>query len=121
MDLMIVDDSKMMRDVILDICKQFNVLKPVAVVSDGQQAVAEFIKHRPQLITMDLTMPKLDGISAILKIIEIDPTVKILVISAVSDVETAIKALSSGARGFLLKPFSREDLTEYIIEILKEK
>ena len=120
MDLMIVDDSKIMQNFILDICKQFNVLRAVAVVNDGQEAVKAFIQYRPQLITMDLTMPNLDGVSAIKKIIEIDPTVKILVISAVADKETAFQSLVHGARGFLCKPFSKEDLTDFIIEILKD-
>lgn len=121
MDLMIVDDSKIMQNFILGICKQFNVLRPIAIVSDGQEAVREFIKHRPHVITMDLTMPNLDGVGAIKQIVKIDPSVKILVISAVTDLETSIQSLSAGARGFLLKPFSREELTEYMIEILKEK
>lgn len=118
---MIVDDSKMMQEIILEVCSQFNVLRPIATVMDGQEALRAFKQYRPHVITMDLTMPKLDGISAIKKIMEIDPKVKILVISAVSDTETALQALSAGARGFLFKPFSKEELTEYMIEILKEK
>lgn len=120
MNLMIVDDSRLMQDFICDVCKQFNVFRAVTIVNDGQEAVREFLKSRPKLITMDLTMPNLDGIGAIKKIMAIDSSAKILVISAVSDQETAIEALSAGARGFLFKPFSREQLTDYIIEMLKE-
>lgn len=121
MDLMIVDDSKIMQELIFEVCSQFNVLHPVAVVNDGEEAVNAFIKFRPQIITMDLTMPKLDGIEAIKRIVAIDPKVKILVISAVSDNNIAINSLAAGARGFLFKPFGKESLTELMIEILKEK
>lgn len=121
MDLMIVDDSKIMQGLIIDVCNQFNVLRPVAVVNDGEEAVNAFIKYRPHVITMDLTMPKLDGIEAIKRIIAIDNKVKILVISAVSDNNMAINSLIAGARGFLPKPFAKEKLTELMIEILNEK
>jgi two-component system, chemotaxis family, chemotaxis protein CheY len=118
MKLMIVDDSKIMRQMIMDVCKQFNGLTIVATAGDGEEAISSFKKVRPEIITMDLTMPNLDGVGAIKEIIRLDPTVKILVISALSDQETALESISEGAQGFLYKPFSKEELTEAILGIL---
>lgn len=116
--MMIVDDSKIIRQMILDICKKFDGLTVVATAVDGMEAISHFKKLRPKMITMDLTMPNLDGIGAIKEIIKIDPTVRILVISALSDQETALESISEGAQGFIYKPFSKEELTEAILGIL---
>lgn len=116
--MMIVDDSKIIRQMILDICKKFDGLTVVATAVDGMEAISHFKKLRPKMITMDLTMPNLDGIGAIKEIIKIDPTVRILVISALSDQETALESISEGAQGFIYKPFSKEELTEAILGVL---
>lgn len=119
MNMMIVDDSKVMRQMIMAVCKQFNGITIVATATDGQEAINSFRRLKPHLVTMDLTMPNLDGVQAIKEIIKIEPNVKILVISALSDQETALESISEGAKGFLYKPFSKEELTEAIIGILE--
>ena len=118
MNMMIVDDSKIMRQMIHEVCKQFNGITIVAMAGDGQEAITAFKRVRPEIITMDLTMPNLDGVGAIKQIMKLDPKVKILVISALSDQETALESISEGAKGFLYKPFSKEELTEAILGIL---
>ena len=69
---------------------------------------------------MDLTMPEMDGIECIKNIIKIDDSVKILVISALSDKATGIQALKEGALGFLCKPFTEEQLLAALIELDQE-
>lgn len=117
--LMIVDDSNIIRN---RIQRAYNSEKftMVATASSGVDAVEKFKIYRPEVVTMDLTMPQMDGLECIQKIVEIDPNVRILVVSALSDKATGIEALSLGASGFLTKPFSEEELVEALDELMRD-
>ena len=114
LSLMIVDDSNIIRRKIERCNDQFNV---VASAANGLQALELFKQTRPQLVTMDLTMPEMDGIACIQQLIALDPAVWILVVSALSDKATGIDALKKGARGFLCKPFTEEQLLDALNEL----
>ena len=75
---------------------------------------------RPDLVTMDLTMPEMDGLECIQGITNINEDANILVVSALSDKATGIRALEYGARGFIYKPFSDEDLFSALKELLED-
>lgn len=107
--LMIVDDSNIIRSKIARLDRK-SIFSVVASVGDGLQAIEALKEHKPDVVTMDLTMPNMDGITCIKKLLELNEDLRILVVSALSDRETAIDALDLGARGFLCKPFSDEDL-----------
>lgn len=109
--LMIVDDSLLIRRKIERVHDQERY-DLVGHAVDGSQAVTMFNELRPDLVTMDLTMPNVDGLECIDRLMKVDPEVTILVISALSDEATGIQALQKGASGFLMKPFSEEDLSE---------
>lgn len=115
--MMIVDDSNVIRNRIGRNCQSMD-LQVVAVSSNGADAVELYKLHQPQIVTMDLTMPKMDGLECIRQIIEIDEDANILVISALSDKTTGIRALELGARGFICKPFTDEDLTDALEEMM---
>lgn len=117
--LMIVDDSNIIRNRIQRAYdnRQFML---VATAVNGADAVEKFKMHRPDVITMDLTMPQMDGLDCIKKIIAIDENVRILVVSALSDKATGIRALALGAGGFLCKPFSEEELVEALEEMMND-
>jgi two-component system chemotaxis response regulator CheY len=83
MKLLIVDDSLIVRNAIAR-CAEASRLREVLRAEDGEAAVALFAEHRPQLVTMDLTMPRLDGLGAIQAIKAIEPSTSILVISALN-------------------------------------
>ncbi len=114
--LMIVDDSNIIRSKIhrAHDRQRFNV---VALAKDGAEAVRLFQDSQPQVVTMDLTMPNMDGIACIETLAGLNPEVLILVVSALSDQATGIEALEKGASGFLLKPFSEEQLREALDEL----
>ncbi|WP_314341569.1 response regulator [Simonsiella muelleri] len=107
--LMIVDDSQIIRNRIERAVRD-TIIEVVATASNGKEAVELFKLHRPNLITMDLNMPEVDGLTAIRQIIAQDARVSILVVSAVLDKRTGLKALHSGACGFVQKPFTDEKL-----------
>jgi two-component system, chemotaxis family, chemotaxis protein CheY len=119
LSLMIVDDSNIIRRKI-ERCNDSDKFEVVAVAVNGVEALAMFKLIRPQVVTMDLTMPEMDGIACIEALIALDPSVSILVVSALSDKATGIEALKKGARGFLCKPFSEEQLLEALTELTED-
>lgn len=115
--LMVVDDSNIIRN---RIERSFlnSQISVVATASHGIEAIAKFKEHKPDFITMDLTMPQMDGLACIQGIVAIDPKVSILVVSALSDKETALQALQYGARGFICKPFGEGQLVTAIERLI---
>ncbi len=116
--LLIVDDSNIMRRRI-ERSQQFDELEVVGSAGNGVEALELFQKTDPDLVTMDLTMPRMDGIECIERIVRLKPDVRILVISALADKATAIDAMEKGANGFLNKPFSDRQLNEAIAELIR--
>jgi two-component system chemotaxis response regulator CheY len=119
MKFMVVDDSQIIRTQIERVLKEDN-FEFLGSAEDGQQAIDEFKQMRPKLVTMDLTMPRVDGLQAIREMVAIDSDVRILVVSALKDMDTALEALSLGAHGFLCKPFTDYELITAIEELLSD-
>ena len=115
--LMIVDDSNIIRSKITRTLSQHN-MEVVATASNGEEAISLFAKTTPDVVTMDLTMPRMDGLECIRALRKLNSNVHILVVSALADKATAVQALKEGAQGFLCKPFSEADLTEAMDELL---
>jgi two-component system, chemotaxis family, chemotaxis protein CheY len=115
--LMIVDDSNIMRRRIER--SQHFELEVVGSAGNGVEALELFKKTDPDVVTMDLTMPRMDGIECIGKLVELKPAVRILVISALADKATAVEAMEKGANGFLNKPFTDRQLNEAIAELMR--
>ena len=115
--LMIVDDSNIIRSKITRTLSQHH-MEVVATASNGEEAISLFAKTTPDVVTMDLTMPRMDGLECIRALRKLNSNVHILVVSALADKATAIQALKEGAQGFLCKPFSEADLTEAMDELL---
>jgi two-component system, chemotaxis family, chemotaxis protein CheY len=116
--LMIVDDSNIMRRRI-ERSNQFDELELVGTAANGLEALEMFKKTDPDVVTMDLTMPQMDGIECISKLVVLKPAVRILVISALADKATAVEAMEKGANGFLNKPFTDRQLNEAIADLMR--
>jgi two-component system, chemotaxis family, chemotaxis protein CheY len=116
---MIVDDSNIIRSRIARIAlhPRMPSLSIVGLAKNGLEAVELCRRNRPDVVTMDLTMPEMDGIACIESLIADYPELSILVVSALSDKTTAISALKKGARGFLHKPFSDDQLVDALLEL----
>ena len=115
--LLIVDDSNIMRRRI-ERSQQFEELQVVGTAGNGLEALEMFRKTDPDVVTMDLTMPQMDGIECISKLVQLKPAVRILVISALADKATAVEAMERGANGFLNKPFTDRQLNEAIADLM---
>ena len=116
---MVVDDSMIIRKQIERILSGTNY-EFVGSAFDGGDALKQFIKLRPQVVTMDLTMPRMDGIETTERMLRVDPNVRILVVSALRDRRTAMRAIRLGAYGFLYKPFTEFELTQALSELFKD-
>jgi two-component system chemotaxis response regulator CheY len=118
MKLMIVDDSNIMRRRI-ERSQQFEQLRLVGTAGNGVEAIELFKRTDPDVVTMDLTMPQMDGIECIGRLVALKPRVRILVISALADKATAVEAMEKGANGFLNKPFTDRQLNEAFAELMR--
>lgn len=119
MKFMVVDDSEVIREKISNVLNE-EEFEIVGSAKNGLEAIEQFKQLEPRVITMDITMPFMDGIETIKEILKIDDTVRILVVSALSDKATLIKAMHLGAYGFLCKPFSDIDLADSIEELVED-
>ena len=118
--LMVVDDSMVFRNRIARLAADPRLprVQLVAMAENGEEAIAQARHHRPDLVTMDLTMPRMDGPACLEVLREQLPEARILVVSALSDRATALKALAKGAHGFLLTPFSDDQMVQSLQELM---
>lgn len=111
--ILIVDDAAFMRMMIKDILVK-NGYEVVGEAQDGVEAVEKFRELRPDLVTMDITMPEMDGITALKKIREIDSSAKVIMCSAMGQQAMVIDAIKAGAKDFIVKPFQADRVLEAV-------
>lgn len=115
--ILVVDDAAFMRMMIKDILSK-NGYEVVGEASDGAQAIEKFKETNPDLITMDITMPEMDGITALKEIKKIDPSAKVIMCSAMGQQAMVIDAIQAGAKDFIVKPFQADRVIEAIKKTL---
>jgi len=115
--VLITDDTAFMRMTLKNILEK-NGYQVVGEAEDGQVAVDKYMELRPDLVTMDITMPRMDGITAIKKIMEADPKAKIVVCSAMGQKALVIEALNAGAKDFIVKPFQAERIIDAVQKVI---
>ncbi|MFU0823703.1 response regulator [Clostridium sp.] len=111
--VLIVDDAAFMRMMIKDILEK-NGYEVVGEASNGIKAVELYKSERPDVVTMDITMPDMDGIEAVKAIKAFDPSAKIIMCSAMGQQTMVMDAIRSGARDFIVKPFQADRVLEAI-------
>lgn len=115
--ILIVDDAAFMRMMIRDILSK-NGYEVVGEAQDGAQAVEKYKELKPDLITMDITMPEMDGISALKEIKKLDGNAKVIMCSAMGQQAMVIDAIQAGAKDFIVKPFQADRVIEAIKKTL---
>jgi len=111
--VMIVDDTAFMRMVMRGLMEQLG-MEVVAEAGNGKEAVGLYEKWKPDLVTMDITMPEMDGIAAVQQIKRIDPKAKIIMCSAMGQRDMVLEALRCGAVDFVVKPLQKDRLEEAV-------
>lgn len=115
--ILIVDDAAFMRMMIKDILTKNN-FEVVGEAADGAQAIEKYAELKPDLVTMDITMPEMDGIQALKAIKQTDPSATIIMCSAMGQQAMVIDAISAGAKDFIVKPFQADRVVEAIEKAL---
>lgn len=117
-NILIVDDSGMMRRNLSLILKTagHNI---VAEAANGNQAYLEYDKNKPDLVTMDITMPGMDGLQAVQKIIDAFPDAVIIMVTAIGEKHHIIEAVKYGAKHYILKPFAPDKVIAVVNEVLE--
>lgn len=117
--LLIVDDSSTVRRSIERHILS-NRVTEIYQAANGREAMELFERYRPEFVTMDLTMPEMDGLTCISKMMALKPDTRLMVISALGDATTAIEAVERGANEYVVKPFSAEDLNLALANLIAE-
>ncbi|MDR1916553.1 MAG: response regulator [Synergistaceae bacterium] len=109
--VLIVDDAAFMRMMLRDILAK-NGFEVVGEADNGKVAVQMYNELKPDVVTMDITMPEMDGIAAVKEIKAADPTAKVVMVSAMGQQAMVIEAIRSGAADFIVKPFQPDRVLE---------
>lgn len=115
--VLVVDDAAFMRMMIKDILRKGGY-EVVGEAEDGAKAIEKYKELTPDLVTMDITMPDMDGISAVKEIRKINPNALIIMCSAMGQQAMVIDAIQAGAKDFVVKPFQPDRVLEAIRKVL---
>lgn len=116
--VMVVDDSDAIRMVLKDIVT-IGKHSLVGEINTGVGALEEYIKVKPDIVLLDMAMPKKDGVSVLREIIEFNPNANIIMISASDNQETVKECLNLGAKAYILKPFNFQEVLDTITKVTK--
>jgi len=111
--ILIVDDALIMRRRIREIAEQAG-WEVVGEAADGQEALSLYEQQRPDLVTLDIVMPKMDGVATLEKIRQLDPAARVIMISAVDQRAKLAECIAHGAIDFVVKPFDAERLRKLL-------
>jgi two-component system chemotaxis response regulator CheY len=116
-DVLIVDDLTFIKMVLRDFIEKAG-FRVVGEASDGVEALNQFRDKRPDVTLLDITMPKMDGLSTLKKMLEIDPQANIIMCSALGQQQLILQAIQLGAKDFIVKPFRPERVISAIKKTL---
>lgn len=115
--VLIVDDATFMRMMIKDILEK-NGYQVIGEAANGAKAVELYKAERPDVVTMDITMPEMDGIEAVKAIKAFDPSAKVIMCSAMGQQTMVMDAIRAGAKDFIVKPFQADRVLEAIKKVI---
>ncbi len=117
--VLIVDDAKFMRYVIRRMLSR-NGYEIIGEADNGEDAIAQYQALHPDLVTLDITMPRMDGITALKKIREVDEGACVVMLTSMGQEAYVRDAIEAGARGFVVKPFNEKGVLTALNKIQKE-
>lgn len=112
-NVLVVDDAKFLRMTLINIIEK-TTHKVIGEAANGEEAVKKYLELKPDLVIMDITMPKMNGIEAVKQIKQNDPNANIIMCSAMGQHKMVVDAIEAGARDFIVKPFDELRLIETI-------
>ena len=115
--VLVADDASFMRQMIREIVES-DCHEVVGEASDGMEALDEYKRVSPDVVTMDIVMPRRSGIDAVRSILELDPSARVVMCSALGQESLVSEALEAGARDFIVKPFKPDSVLATIAKVL---
>ncbi|CAE6491911.1 response regulator [Candidatus Nitrosotenuis uzonensis] len=119
--ILVVDDASFMRTVLKDIIKSNGLAHEVVEAGDGVEGVKAYQAQKPDLVTMDVNMPRADGIQALRAIMKIDPAAKVVMVTSVEQKQIVQDAMKIGARDYIVKPFDRNNVGLVLNKVLRQR
>ena len=116
--ILIVDDAIFMRTVLKKMLEE-NDFEIVAEASNGVDAIQKAKEFQPDVVTLDITMPEMDGVTALPEILKVSPNSKVIMCSAMGQQPMVIEAIKNGAKDFIVKPFQQQRVLQAIENVLK--
>jgi two-component system chemotaxis response regulator CheY len=115
--VLIVDDADFMRLMLKEMLQDMG-LAVAGEAGDGEQAIALYESLRPDLVLLDITMPRKDGIQTLKEILARDPEARIVMITALGQKDKVIESIQAGALDFVVKPFDQDRVHETVVRVL---
>ena len=115
--ILVVDDAAFMRRMVIDVL-QNGGHEIVGEAGNGNEALARFQELKPDVMTLDITMPEKDGLTALREIMAVDPSAKVVMCSALSQESKVLEAVKAGAKDFIAKPFQAQRVLSAIEKVL---
>ncbi|RLL45416.1 response regulator [Oceanobacillus piezotolerans] len=116
--ILIVDDAKFMRVTLASMLEKENH-EVIGEAINGEEAILLYKQLSPDIVTMDITMPVMNGVDALKTIMEMDPSAKVIVCSAMGQQKVIVEAIEAGAKDFIVKPFDEQRVLKTIEYILQ--
>ncbi len=114
--VLVTDDAAFMRMTLKNTLSDEG-FEVVAEAENGKEAIEKYREHNPDLVTMDITMPEVDGLEATKEILGEDPEAKIIMVSAMGQQKMVIEAIEAGAQDFIVKPFDDDRIKEAVNKV----
>ena len=115
--VLVVDDAAFMRMMLKDILTK-NGMEVIGEANNGIEAIELYQELNPDIVTMDITMPEMDGITAVKEIRKLDPAAKIIMCSAMGQQPMVLEAIQAGAKDFVVKPFQADRVIDSIQKVI---
>jgi len=119
--VILADDHPVVRDGLAAMVDQQADMKVIAAAADGAEAVDLYARHRPDVLVLDLRMPRMDGVTVVEKVLELDPKARLLIMTTYDGDEDIFRSLSRGAKGYLLKDAPRQEILAAIRAVSEDR
>ena len=119
--IVLADDHPVVRDGLAAMINQQPDMNVVAEAGDGDEAIAHYTHHEPDVMVLDLRMPKRDGVAVVQQVLELDPKARVLIMTTYDGDEDIFRCLSQGAKGYLLKDAPRQEILSAIRAVSQDR